>query len=147
MRSNQDRTILALWLLCRASLVMYLIGIIVTIIIYTVNKIYNGDNDPSESFDYALLIALMPFTVIPINTLILGICYFTGACRSVVFKLSQTIIESVMFFIIFILVDKYMALQYPLIALILPYIVILPVLMSHERIWRKYKRNKRRTNK
>ncbi len=47
MRSNQDRTILALWLLCRASLVMYLIGIIVTIIIYTVNKIYNGDNDPS----------------------------------------------------------------------------------------------------
>lgn len=102
MRSNQDRTILALWLLCRASLVMYLIGIIVTIIIYTVSKIYNGDNDPSESFDYALLIALMPFTVIPINTLILGICYFTGACRSVVFKLSQTIIESVMFFIIFI---------------------------------------------
>ena len=102
MRSNHDRTILALWLLCWASLVMYLIGIIVTIIIYTVSKIYNGDNDPSESFDYALLIALMPFTVIPINTLILGICYFSGACRSVVFKLSQTIIESVMFFIIFI---------------------------------------------
>lgn len=72
MRSNQDRTILALWLLCRASLVMYLIGIIVTIIIYTVSKIYNGDNDPSESFDYALMIALIPFTVIPINTLILG---------------------------------------------------------------------------